>query len=535
VNAYLLRAGSVLLPEPAPAGHDSIAVADGRVLLVGAAEDCRAVLPSDAPELYLGGRTVAPGFVDSHTHPMVMSVFEQHLRFDGDAAPSSLGEVLDLVAERSREDEGPVIGFQLDDALLAERRLPTAVELDRVTGGRVVVLLRRDGHHAVASTAALAAAGLDRPGAVPEGGHVQLGADGRPTGLVGERAVEPLLGLMPEVTMESLSAGAAAWSRRLLGQGITGLTAFCQTSDEGPSGPAGTFEAIGWSALVGDLPFDVQTALIAADPAMVDELRTIPSLHSPSDRRRLDAVKLFLDGTLGGATACMHLPFADRPDTAGMRTLGDEDAYARMVAAHTSDLQICVHAIGDRANHEAADLFRRLLAEHPGPHRHRVEHASVLDDETIDAFASLGITCVVQPIDVRTEAHWLGDRLGAERLGRAYPFRALLDAGVTVAASSDAPIEPTDVLAAMDAATDRRGIGDGQSIGRLDALVAYTSSAAVARNVEAEVGRLEPGRRADLVVLSGDPLTDDLATLTVDATCIGGTFHHSTLPEVDLP
>src|SRR5690606_879977 len=119
-------------------------------------------------------------------------------------------------------------------------------ELDRVTGGRVVVLLRRDGHHAVASTAAVAAAGLDRPGAVPEGGHVQLGADGRPTGLVGERAVEPLLGLMPEVTMESLSAGAAAWSRRLLGQGITGLTAFCQTSDEGPSGPAGTFEAIGW-------------------------------------------------------------------------------------------------------------------------------------------------------------------------------------------------------------------------------------------------------------------------------------------------
>src|SRR5690606_1816846 len=134
----------------------------------------------------------------------------------------------------------------------------------------------------------------------------------------------------------------------------------------------------------------------------------------------------------------------------------------------------------------AAGLFTRLLREHPGPHRHRVEHASVLDPATVDAFAGLGITCVVQPIDIRSEAHWLPARLGTERLGRAYPFRALLDAGVAIAGSSDAPIESTDVLAALDAATDRRGVGDAQTLTRLEALATYTTGAAHARQTEDE-------------------------------------------------
>lgn len=531
MTTFLLRGGRALQPEPAPADHDAVAVSDGRVVLVGPADQARQALPAGTPEIDLGGRTVAPGFVDAHTHPMVMSVFDQHLRFDeADRAPASIADVLDAVADRAASVDGPIVGFQLDDARLAERRLPTAVELDRAADGRVVVLLRRDGHHAVASTAALIATGLDRPDAVPDGGRVEVGSDGRPTGLAAERAVEPLLGLLPEVTMESLAAGAATWTDRMLRQGITGLTAFCQTSDEGPSGPAGALEAIGWSALTDALPFDIQTVLIGAAPAVVDELRTVASLHDPSKRRRLDGVKLFLDGTLGGASACMHAPFSDRRDTQGMRTLGDDEAYARMVAAHTAGLQICVHAIGDKANQAAAALFTRLLRDHPGPHRHRVEHASVLDPATIDAYAELGITCVVQAIDIRTEAHWLADRLGSERLGRAYPFRAVLDAGVTIAGSSDAPIESTDVLAALDAATDRRGVGDAQALTRLEALATYTTGAAHARQTGDGSGRLSPGSRADLVVLSGDPLAADLAAITVDATCIGGTFHHSTLP-----
>src|SRR5690606_8173044 len=122
----------------------------------------------------------------------------------------------------------------------------------------------------------------------------------------------------------------------------------CQTSDEGPAGAAGALEWAAWSMLLDRVPFDVQTILVGAEASMVAEQRHGP-LHHADGHRRLDAVKLFLDGTLGGHTACLHAPYADH-DGAGLLTLDEDDAYRRMVAAHLAGLQVCVHAIGDRAN-----------------------------------------------------------------------------------------------------------------------------------------------------------------------------------------
>lgn len=524
MTARLFTGGRLLRPEPAPAAVDSLAVADGHIVAVGTAEQCRAALGSDPEVVPLDGAVVAPGFVDAHLHPMVMSVFEQQLVLD---SATSVAEVLDAVRDRSRTTDAgrAVIGFQLDDARLAERRLPTAAELQAAAGpGRNVVLIRRDGHHAVASEAALHAVGFDRPGTIVEGGAVEFDAAGVATGLVRERAVEPLLGLLGEVTMDDLVAGVASWSERLLRQGVTAISAMCQTTAEGPSGGAGTFEAVGWSALVDRLPFDIQTILITPDVGDVDVYRDTP-LHQPDAGRRLDAVKLFLDGTLGGCTACMHLPFSDRPHASGLATLDPEAAYRRLEATHLAGWSACVHAIGDAANARAADLFGRLLSAHPGAHRHRVEHASVLDEATIDRFADLGLTAVVQPINLHSEAHWLADRVGPQRLHRTYAFRSLLDAGVGLAGSSDAPIESTDVLSALDAAVHRPTLSPDQSISGLEALRLYTTGASAARGTSDGLGSLAVGLRADLVVLSADPTADRPAEVQVQRTVIGGIDH----------
>lgn len=516
----LYRRGRLLLPDPAPPRVDSLATIGDRIVGVGTEDECVSVLPAAHEVIELSGRTVVPGFADCHLHPLVMCVFEHHLRFEGCRA---LSDVLDLVADRARSSEGTVIGFQLDDAVLAERRLPTADELEAVAPGRQVVLVRRDGHHAVGSLAALRAAGFDGSAPVPAGGRVEVDDDGHPTGLVGENAVAPLLALVPEVGFDELRSGLESWTERLWSQGITAISAICQTTAEGPSGPAGELEAAAWAFLVDGLPFDIQTILIAPEIAPVLAMRSGSPLHDPPAGRRVDAVKLYFDGTLGGATACMHRPFSDRSDTSGMRTLGDEEAYARMVAAHTAGLAVCVHAIGDRANRDAAVLFDRLLRDHPGPHRHRVEHASVLDEETIDLLGSNGVAAVVQPISLRSESHWLAQRLGPERLARVYPFRSLLDAGVVVAGSSDAPIESTDVLGAMDAAVRRRGLADEQAVTPLEALKMYTVWADVVRGTGGTLGTLAPGARADVVVLSSDPLTEPIDTVEVLATVVGGT------------
>ena len=518
MDATLLTAARVLTPAVQPTDLDSVGIVDGTVVAVGRRDEVVAALPAGHREVALGGRTVAPGFVDAHLHPLPMCFFEHHLDL---ANASSLVDVLDLLADRARAtDDGDwVLGMRLDDERLAERRLPTRVDLDRVGDGRPVVVLRRDGHHAVGSSSALAAAGIDENTPDPPGGTIHRDAGGL-TGLCGETASSLLLSAVPVPPWAALEGALSRVVARLAGDGVTAISAICQTGDIGPSGAAGALEAVAWSAFVEQVPFDVQTVLVAATPAEVEALRAT-ALHRPDERCRLDAVKLFLDGTLGGRTACMHQPFADHGG-AGMLTLEPEPAYCAMEAAHLAGLQICVHAIGDRANRVAVDLFDRLLAEHPTvDHRHRVEHASVLDEPTVERLAARDITAVVQPISIESERTWLAKRLGPERLERVYPYRSLLDAGVTVAGSSDAPIESTGVLAAMRAATDRLGVAPSQAVSPTEALAMYTTGGAIARRSEGVTGAIAAGRPADLVVLSDDPLSS-LATCEVHATMAAG-------------
>ena len=526
----LYRNARVLLPEPAAQGTDAVATVGDRIVAVGTVEACRAALPSGAEEVDLAGHALAPGFVDAHLHPLVMCVFEQQLVLD---RCESVAEVLEAVADAARATEAgrTIVGFQLDDAVLAERRMPTSVELDRAGDRRHVVLVRRDGHHAVASNSALRAVGYDRVGSDPAGGRIDRHPDGTPTGLVREIAVAPLLGLMAEVTFDELEIGLASWSQRLVSQGITAISAICQTTAEGPAVEAGVLEAMGWSVLVDRVPFDVQTILIADGPGAVAEAQAT-ALHRPEAGRRVDAVKLFLDGTLGGHTACMHAPFSDHPASSGIATMTNDHAYQRMEAAHLAGLQVCIHAIGDRANRDAAELYDRLLHQHPGSHRHRVEHASVLDERTVELFAEHQITAVVQPISLRSEHHWLNQRLGPDRIQRTYPYRTLLDAGIPVAGSSDAPIEATEVIAAMAAAVDRPDLAPAQALSGTAALKLFTSGASAAQRTEDRLGSIAVGLRADLVVLDGDPTSvapERLGQIGVVATIIGGRHVHGQL------
>ena len=536
--------GTVLLPSPlgpaAPVDEGqevAVATAGGRIVAVGSAEDCRSALPPVHEVVRLDGRALAPGFVDAHLHPLPMCVFEDQL--DLDACPS-LEWLFDALADRVRRDPDVdvLFGFQFDDERMAERRLPTATELDRASGGRQVVIVRRDGHHAIGSSAALQAAGIHEASPDPAGGRIDRDAHGRLTGLCAESAAQLLTGLLPAPTLEGLTAALDRCVARLASFGVTGITAFVQSATEGPAGAAGELEAFAWSVLVERVPFDVQTILITPDVTHALEWRGT-ALHDPARRRRLDGLKLFLDGTLGGHSACMHQPFADRPGSAGMLTLEPDEAFRRMVDAQDAGLIAAVHAIGDRANHTAMDLFDRLEREHGSPApgvtaRHRVEHASVLDDATVEGFARLGVATVVQPISLQSERHWLDARVGPGRRARTYPYRSLLDAGVTVAGSSDAPIESAHVLAAVEAAVTRHDFEPAQAVSVAEALAMYTSGAAAVRGLAGEVGSIAVGQRADLVVLGADPHTvapTTIGQIEVLATIVGGTeiFRHEHL------
>lgn len=245
----LVRASVVLAPQPLPAGT-CVAVRGDQIVALGDEASARAAL-GDGPEvLDLGDRVLAPGFIDAHVHPLPAAFFEHHLDV---SECTSLDDLRDLLSDRARRtsDGGVVLALRLDDAHLAEGRLPTREELDRVTTDHPVVVMRRDGHHAIGSTSALRAAGFRAGVADPAGGRVVKAADGSLDGLCVESAASRLLGIVPTPEWDELASGLTRWSTRLASQGVTAIGAMCQIGDEGPAGAAGALEAVALSALAG--------------------------------------------------------------------------------------------------------------------------------------------------------------------------------------------------------------------------------------------------------------------------------------------
>jgi predicted amidohydrolase YtcJ len=551
-RGVLYRGGSIITVDPARPAAEAVATRAGRIVAVGAEGDCRRALGLD-PEagadaddgadrqrshepgptvVDLDGAALLPGFVDAHLHPMAMCYFAANLDL---SSARTVADMLDALADRARLTAPGewVLGLQASAEQLAERRLPDIAELDAVGAGRAVVLLGRDGHSSMGNTVALAAAGIRGARVDPPGGSFGRDARGRLTGVCRETATQVLLGPLPVPDLDQMKSTVQQIFSTLVGHGITSIGSILQTDPEGLGGSAGALESVGMMIFADDMPLG-NHAILCGDPARAVDARTSSTLHDPHRNRLVGGVKLYLDGTLGGRTACLHRPYTDAPHERGWLTIDLAVAAARMEATHLAGLQICVHAIGDAANTTALDLFAELLARHPvgdGPApRHRIEHASVLDATAAERFAELGIVAVVQPPFLTSGRGWLAGRVGPERAARTYAFRTLLDAGVVLAGSSDAPLESTDVLAGIGAAVTRDGFEPDQAVTPTEAVTMYTRGGAIAQQREHLTGSLVEGHRADLVVLSQDPTAvapAAIADIDVQLTVIGGAVVHS--------
>jgi predicted amidohydrolase YtcJ len=523
----LYTGGPIVTLEPG-APPAALATAGGRIVATGDARSCRDALraagAADFAHVDLAGRCLLPGFIDTHLHPIML------VYFDANADLRGVRSVAELQAELRRRDAALppgewLVGLQLQDEDLAERRLPTRAELDAACGARPVVVVEHDGHSAVGNGLALAAAGIGAATPDPPGGRIARDARGEPDGACFESAAQQLLGAVPAPSLERLRDSARCSFARMSAHGITSAGVILQTDAEGPAGAAGALETLAMGVLLADLPFSTYAILIGRDPAAALAARATP-LHDPAAGRRVGGFKIFADGTFGSCTACMREPFSDRPGERGLWAHGEDELLARMRAAHAGGLQICVHAIGDAAVTRCVDLYERLLAESPKrDHRHRIEHASLVPPELVARIARLGIAISTQPLFIHSEKTWLQRRLGAERVRHVYPLRALVDAGVLVGGASDAPVESLDVLHAIQCCVTREGFEPQQALSPEEALRLFTRDAARLQFEEDEKGTLAPGKRADLVVTSGNPLAgppDRIAELRVLRTVTGG-------------
>lgn len=502
---------------------DALVVRDGRIAFCGRRADVN--LPAGEAVVDLGGRAVLPGLVDGHGHLMHMA----RARFTLDASGlTSEDAIARLVGDAAaRVPRGQWIGGRgWDQNLWPGMDFPTRASLDRTAPDHPVALVRIDGHATWVNSAALRAAEITRHTADPTGGIVVRDARGEPTGLLVDTAQRLIHRTQPPPDDARFDEAVRAAIAECLAKGLTGIHEM----------GADLRALASYRRLVGrgQFPFRNYAAVAGRDEAAWEHYRA----HGPEtmgDRRvEVRALKLMSDGALGSRGAALHHPYCDDPENRGLVLIPPDELYRQTAEAAARGFQVCVHAIGDRANTLVLDTFERVLGEQAPARalRLRVEHAQILTERDIGRFASLGVLASMQATHCTSDMPWAEARLGAERLRGAYAWRSLLATGVRIAGGSDFPVEDPNPFHGIYAAVARRphtgedrGWQPEQRMTRAEAVRSFTVWNAEAAHQEGELGTLEAGKRADLVALSDDVFACPEAAIkdiTPTLTMVGG-------------
>jgi predicted amidohydrolase YtcJ len=407
--------------------------------------------------------------------------------------------------------------------------------IDGVTPDNPVFVWRLDGHMALANALAMKLAGLDRNTKDVPGGEIVRDRDGNPTGILKDEATMLIERIIPPLSERELDAAMGAAIQEAAHNGVTSVQNMADAPTDQQS--ATKFREFQKIARTGELTLRIYNA---------NPLRDWKSLAAAgvqagfgSSTLRVGNLKSFADGALGSETAWMDAPYADRPGYSGLASsdlMDPERMYADIQDADQAGLQISVHAIGDRAIHTVLDLFERAERENGvADRRFRIEHVQHLRPEDAQRFATLGVIASMQPYHAIDDGRWAGKELGPLRIQSSYAWRLLLDHGAVIAFGSDWPVAPLDPLMGIYAAVTRRTL-DGknpngwvpaQRISLSEAVHAYTVGSAFAEHQEHVKGSLEPGKLADMVVLTEDifhmPPTD-LDKVSVYMTVFGGSI-----------
>ena len=506
-----------------------VAVARGRIVAVGQAED---VLPLAGPGtrvVSLNGATLLPGFHDAHCHVLGFGLSLAMVSLD-DA--QTIPDLVRRLQARADEQAGTdwVRGRGYSQNVLAERRHPTRRDLDAVGGGRPCVLITHASGHAVSvNSRVLHRAGITRETPDPPGGTIGRDEAGEPTGTLLETAVDLAYQAAPDPTRAEKAVALGGAGRALNAMGVT--SAVDATPGVSAWDSAAEIPAYHEAAASGALSVRCTLMMTLAHLASLDAVPAPGELTTETDWVRLGPAKIFTDGALTTRTAFLRAPFAQSDDLGtAVWTAGELNRIVSRV--HAAGWQVAAHAIGDAAIDLCLDAYGKALARHPRANaRHRIEHAMLLWPDQVGRLARLGVLPIYQPEFIKR----LGDAyiaaLGEARAARLMPCAETRAAGLPLIFSSDLPVIPGHPLDGIASAALRRSpagrtLGARQRVAVADALRAYTAGAAYSVFLESDRGRVAPGHRADFVILSGDPLTlppDDWAQgLAVRATVVGG-------------
>lgn len=500
---------------------ESLASWRGRIVGLGSRSDIEPWVRAGTDVVDLAGRTVLPGFVETHMHPLMagMAISQPPV---GSPPCDTVADVVASISRHARDTPpGDVIeSWGYDDSLISDNRPLTRIDLDAATTVHPVVIRHVSGHLAYVNSLVLERAGITADTPDEPGGRVVRDPSGEPTGELHERAMGLIQHVVPPPGRGEYRRALSAISERCLSKGVTSV------SDAGVFS-SGMLKAYHDALDSGELRV---RARLFPGWTLLDDLPIRTGFGN--DEVRIGALKLIADGSIQGYTGCLCQPYHDRPEVFGTEVIAPPELNELVARAHSAGFQVAIHTNGDKAIDNALDAFEAALREAPRlDHRHRLEHAQTVREDQLERMQRLG---VVASVFVNHVWYW-GDRhrdrfLGPDRASRISPLRSFADHGVPFALHCDDPVTPIDPLFTIWAAVNRvtrdgEELGPDQCVDIATAVRGYTTGAAFLGFEEHDKGSLEVGKLADLVVLGADPFQVDPLTIKdipVAATVVGG-------------
>jgi len=539
----VLTNGKVVTVEASPAEARAIAVAGDRIVAVGSDDEIKRYVGTGTQVIDAGGQLVIPGFIESHGHFTSVGEAQLVLKL---ATARTWDDILAMVENAAKAAKpGQWIygrGWHQEKWTTAPspsvEGFPTEASLSRVSPANPVLLTHASGHASFANALAMKLSGITRTTKNPDGGEILKDAKGNPTGLLRETAARLIkrgLG-EPAPTDDERRARERRVlelaAQEALSKGITSL------QDAGSS-----FETIDrMKAMVDEDKLGVRLWIMvrAGVEQESQKLAQYRMVDYAGGHLTVRAIKRSIDGALGSRGAWLLEPYADKPDSTGLNTTSVDDIRATAKLAMQHGYQLCVHAIGDRANRETLNIFEEAFKADPGKKdlRWRVEHAQHLHPTDIPRFGALGVIASMEGVHCTSDAPYVLARLGPKRAEEgAYVWQKLMKSGAVVTNGTDAPVEDVDPIASYYATVSRK-LKDGsvfypdQRMSRMEALRSYTMNGAFAAFEEGSKGSLKTGKYADMVVLSKDIMTipeDDIPSAQVLYTIVGGKVRYKRL------
>jgi predicted amidohydrolase YtcJ len=490
---------------------EAVVIEGNKLKFVGSTREAHKLIDASTEVVDLEGKLMLPGFNDSHLHFTSGGSYLLGINLRPALSKDEFVQIIEeYILSRSLPVSSWITGGRWDHELWQDKNLPTKELIDSITPNTPVFVSRIDGHVGLANSKALELAGITKNTPDPDGGLIERDPEtGELTGILKDNAMDLVFKVFPPPSPEENIKAALRALEEARKLGITSLQDMTQPDE---------LEA--YKKILADGNLTCRIYSIWPIDKYEDIVRGGVTVHTDEGLIKRGGLKGYADGSLGASTAWFFEPYVQDPSTFGLPmdviTNGNLEKWA--LDADRNRLQICVHAIGDRANAVMLDLYERIKKENsPWERRFRIEHAQHLRREDIKRFAEIGVIASVQPYHCIDDGVWAENRIGPERIKTTHVYRSLLKTGAVVAFGTDWPVAPLNPLFGIYAAVTRETV-DGKNpngwipeekISVEDAIKCYTLNAAYASFEDKIKGSIEVGKFADFVVLSDDILVID--------------------------